>query len=998
MIRLVALILGIALFSNAAAIPIERKLYQLQHQNWKAKDGVPTSIGTIAQTDDGYLWLGTSNGLYRFDGVNFELYQPRVGELPRGYVYNIRAQPGVGLWVGWGLGGISLVREGVATTYGLAAGVSEGAWWGFDFDRQGNVWAAGIDGLLRFDGKQWQRIGDKDGFTARKASAVFVDQRGTVAAFSDQGLFLKPAHSQKFAPPLGHTDVRQPPQQDAQGRIYFMEESSIRVIDGLDRYEQPDHAPLFKGKPGQAQSMLVDRSGGLWYETITGLHRTSVSQPGLVESFSSKEGLSADAIACLFEDREGNIWVATFDGLDRFRQVDVNRVQPSDPSYTVSQSRLLAGSGKQMIVAAPGAEGGLLVLTPDGAIQNRDWLARHRQGRAQAVTRGNDGALLVADIQALHQLKDGTEKTIPWPADMGPVRLVRAVAQGRDGVIWISVAGGGVLQYQQNQWRRHTGLPGAGMQAAMALLADSKGRLWVGYQDNKIVMLENGKVHTYAGAQGGDLGRVGVLYEAAGTIIAGGEKGLAVYRGQQFQRWQADDNQFANTAAMILSRRGDLWVNSAAGTVWIPSAVQKIRAGSTLTRAQMTILDATDGRIGAANLLQRDSIAEAGDGKIWIANDTHIAWLDPQRLLPVATPPPALVDTLTADDQHFRSPLEVSLRPNTHALQINYSSPVLGTPERMRFRYQLEGYDKDWQEAGSRRQAFYTGIPPGQYRFRVIASNGNGRWSDEASSVQVTQEPAYYQTWWFRALMLALAASLIWLVIQLRMHRSARMLKLQMDARHGERERIARELHDTLLQGMQAMILGVDNAARRLSADASERAKFDHILEKAEAVLVDGREQVLDLRSHDASECGAFALIDKDGAVLAREAGLAFSCRESGKRRDLAPAASHEIYRIAMESITNTVRHAQASTLAVSMRYGYFALHLDIRDDGIGIAPEVLAARGIPGHFGLPGLFERAARLHGNLDIASADSAGTCIKLRVPAQVAYQRKSFIPFR
>jgi ligand-binding sensor domain-containing protein len=224
----------------------------------------------------------------------------------------------------------------------------------------------------------------------------------------------------------------------------------------------------------------------------------SVSQPGLVESFSSKEGLSADAIACLFEDREGNIWVATFDGLDRFRQVDVNRVQPSDPSYTVSQSRLLAGSGKQMIVAAPGAEGGLLVLTPDGAIQTR--LARHRKD-APRPSRGKRWRAPGRRHSGLAPTEDGTEKTIPACGHGAGAPGARGGARAR----WRDLdlgRGRRRLQYQQNQWRRHTGLPGAGMQAAMAPLADSKGRLWVGYQDNKIVMLENGKVHTYAGAQG----------------------------------------------------------------------------------------------------------------------------------------------------------------------------------------------------------------------------------------------------------------------------------------------------------------------------------------------------------------------------------------------------------------------------------------------------------------------------------------------------------------
>jgi len=997
MIRILVFIVGIVFSNYSTAIPIERKIYQLQHENWKAKDGAPASISTIAQTDDGYLWLGTSAGLYRFDGVNFELYQPRNGKFLQGPVYFIKAQPGVGLWIGWRLGGISLLRDGVVTNYGNEAGVSEGSWWGFDFDQQGHVWAAGVDGLLRFDGKKWHRIGIQDGFTARKASAVFVDKSGTVAAFSDQGLFLKAAERQVFAPPLGKTDVRQPPQQDSDGRIYFMEESSIRIINGLTRYERADNAPIFKGKPGQSQSMLVDRSGGLWYETLAGLHRTSASQPRSVETFNSKDGLSADTITCFLEDREGNIWVATQDGLDRFRQVDVNRVVPSDKSYSLGEGSLLAGNENLMTVAVPGTDGAWLALTPDGSIQNRAWLARHPRGRTQATAIGNDGAILVADSRALYKLKGGAETKIPWPADMGPVHLVRVITQGPDGVIWISIVGGGVLQYHQGQWARNIALPKNGTQAAMSMLSDSKGRLWLGYADNKIVLLENGKVQTFSAAQGGNLGRVGVIYEAAGNIIAGGEKGLAIYRNQQFHPWEIEGNKFVNASSMILSRTGDLWVNSAAGTVWIPSSLQKIANGSELTHSQFRVLDATDGRTGSANLLHDFSVAEAGDGKIWIASDSGVSWVDPSHLLKVPTPPSAVVDALIADDQNFRSPLDVKLRPNSHAIQINYSSSLLGTPERTRFKYQLEGYDKDWQDAGPRRQAFYTGVPPGRYRFRVIASNSDGPWSDEGRDVYITLEPAFYQTWWFRVLAAALVISLIGWGLQLRMRRNAKLFRVQMDARHGERERIAREMHDTLLQGMQALILGVDNAARRLSVNDPARERFDRILETAEAILTEGREQVFDLRGNDCSDIGAFALIEKDGMMLTREADLKFVCHELGKKRDLLPGASHEIYRIAMESMTNTVRHAQARTLVVSIRYNYFSLQLEILDDGIGISPEVLASRGVPGHFGIPGLFERAAKLDANLQIDSQVSVGTSVKLRVPAQVAYLRRSFMPF-
>ncbi|NYE62890.1 signal transduction histidine kinase/ligand-binding sensor domain-containing protein [Duganella sp. 1224] len=997
MLRIWVAVFCALLCGASFAIPLERKLSQLQHQSWTAKDGVPPSPGTMAQTDDGYLWLGTNAGLYRFDGVRFELFQPRSGSLPRGYVYFLKAQPGVGLWIGWGVGGISLVRDGAAINYGVEQGVSGGSWWGFDFDRQGGVWAAGVDGLVHFDGKQWRRIGQQQGFTAKKASAIFVDREGTVGAFSEQGLFLKPANSAVFHKPIGHTDVRQPPQLGPDGRIYFMEESSIRVIDSLARYEQADHAPIFKGKPGAAQSMLIDRSGSLWYETQAGLHRTDPDHPAMTERFRKTDGLSADIIYSFFEDREGNIWLATSDGIDRFRQVDVNRVTPSLGTYVLGQSHLLAGDGNVMTAVTPNFDGGWVALTPDGVVQNTDWLKRHPGGHAQSGIRVPDGSFLLADRAGLHRVwPNKKEETIGWPADMGPVHLVRQVIQDRDGAPWISVVATGVYQYKDGQWRRHAALPKEGKQTPMSMLADSQGRLWFGYPDNKIALLQDGKVSLLSPAQGMDLGRVLLLYEADGQVIAGGERGLAVYRKQRFQAWKVSGHTFMDVAAIVVTKAGDVWINAASGTVRITGGLRDFLQGVPSAPSQVRVFDAIDGRLGVSSVLQNFSVAEAGDGKIWLADGGGLSWIDPAHLLKAPLPPPVTVESLKAGEQHFRLPSNVTLAPGARDVQLNYSSPILGTPERMRFRYRLDGYDTEWRDAGARRQAFYTGLPPGQYHFRVIAANGGDHWSEEGPGLRFTLTPNFYQTLWFKALCAGAAAWLVWLAFQLRLKQTAKAFKAQLEARHGERERIARELHDTLLQGMQALILGVDSAAKRLPPDEPARARLDRLLLQADIVLSEGRKQVLDVRGTEVYDEGVFALLSRDGAVLAKDGEVQFASQVFGKQRELQPASSHEIYRIGMEAIVNAVRHARASKLTVTMRYTRFALHLDIGDDGVGMPPQVLEQRGTPGHFGLPGLYERASRLDAELHIVSRPGAGTVVGLRVPARLAYARRSLLP--
>ena len=272
-----------------------------------------------------------------------------------------------------------------------------------------------------------------------------------------------------------------------------------------------------------------------------------------------------------------------------------------------------------------------------------------------------------------------------------------------------------------------------------------------------------------------------------------------------------------------------------------------------------------------------------------------------------------------------------------------------------------------------------------------MASNAEDDWSEEGRGLYFTVQPAFHQTAWFKALLAGGALIFIWLLYRLRMRQVGLTIKRQMDARHAERERIARELHDTLLQGTQAMIMRVHTASMSLPPNDPVFEKIQLALTQADAILAEGRDQVHDLRGADLYDAGAMPLIQRDGAVLAAEAGLQFIWRSSGSSRALQPAASHEIYRIAMEVIANAVRHSKGTRITVEVRYRLRGLHLQISDDGIGIPDAVLAAGKVHGHFGLPGLRERAARLHATLLIGSGAGRGTKVDLRVPARLCYSR-------
>ena len=996
---------------QAHAIAPDRKLWQLNHKSWTAKDGVPTSITSIAQTADGYLWLGTATGLYRFDGARFEEYRPAIGTYPNSSVYFLKAQPGGGLWIGWQHSGISFLHHGVLRNFSSAevGAVADGTVWGFDFTPDGSVWAAGINGIARYDGKRWRTLGADAGYTAKKTSAVFVDRAGRVGAFSEQGLFIWEPGATRFAAPIGKTDTRQPPQQGPDGRIYFMEDRGIRVIDSLARYDEPDHPLIYREMSGGTGSMLIDRDNRLWFDTVKGgVHRAdpdnrnAFDADGLragTDTFSNSDGLTGNLVSLFYEDSEGSMWVATGNGLDRFRQVDINVLRAPDNKLRVDGAGLLAGPDDTIWLGRNSPRLGLLRMGPDGRR-----IASPYNDSGGALAYGPDGALWSVGWRTVRRLgPDGRTTTVALPPDMGPVSRIHRIMPDADGGLWASLVGGGIYRYRDGKWERPVALPGEGKRSAMSMVTDGAGRRWFGYGDNLIVRLADGKATQFASAQGMELGAVSVLYLHEGQLWAAGRSGVALLRGEAFVPLRLTATDAVNVSGMLIDGGGDMWLNTSRGLLRLPAAQVRAAVASGAPVTQARLFDATDGLAGVATLLQPQSLALAGDGKIWLATRENVGWLDPAALMPVPAPAAVLIQAISAAGMQHRDPAQrtsvLQLPPNSRDVRIDYASTILNTPERVRFKYRLLGYDEQWQDAGLRRQAFYTGLAPGDYRFQVMAEHGEGNWGPQGDGLRFTVLPAYYQTWWFRALMGALAALAVWLLYRWRLRRVELRFRERIEARQAERERIARELHDTLLQGTQAMILRFHSAAIALPAQDPARALMDRALEQADHMLVEGRERVHDLRASDHFGVGVAALIERDGAALAREAGVQFTLHEHGDPRPILPATCHELYRIAIEAVSNAARHAQARAIVVEVRYEFGGVGLTVSDDGRGVPADVLQRGHAEGHWGLPGMRERAARVMATLQIVSPPGKGTRVTLRIPAKLAYaaSRTRWLPW-
>jgi signal transduction histidine kinase len=385
---------------------------------------------------------------------------------------------------------------------------------------------------------------------------------------------------------------------------------------------------------------------------------------------------------------------------------------------------------------------------------------------------------------------------------------------------------------------------------------------------------------------------------------------------------------------------------------------------------------------------------EGTDGRLWFATAQGVVWLDPKRIPTRPLPPTSVILSITANEHTYGLPASepIKLPPHTVNLQFAYTAPGLAIPERVRFRYKLEGSDKEWRDAGLRREASYTNLGPGSYRFHLIASNGEGIWNQPGAVTAFIIQPALYQTHWFYAFCVCAALGLLGELYRLRLRQISARLSAQMqgrlEVRFAERERIARELHDTLLQGFQGLTLHFQAVMEQIPDREPARQSMKKALTYADAVLLEGRQRVRELRPEGSDIHELSQQIAAYGEELAKDRAIAFNVTVVGSPQPLHPVVSDEIYRIAREGLANAFRHSQASKIEVEITYHAASVCLRVRDDGDGIGPEILES-GKEGHWGLSGMRERAHNIGAQLNILSNPGSGTEVDLTLPAKVAY---------
>lgn len=998
--RVLLWVAGLALLATAPARAIDpsRSLAQLQHMSWTVRDGAPTYVQMIAQTEDGFLWFATGSGVIRFDGVQFERYIPATGEpLPEAPVTSLLALPDNALMIGWFFGGATLIRDGHVTNYAEEDGYPSGTTYGFLQDRTGHLWAAVSSALTRFDGERWRRIGADWDFDER-AIALFMDRDGTIGAFTDDTLMLLPNGSTRFLPTGGKSTTRAPIVQGPDGTHYLSDLRGIRSISSLDGYDRMDGPWIVQvSAPRDTIRLLADLDGSVWFASDQGVGRIAHPQRKTpdVEYFSISEGLSDVSADYLFEDREGSVWVATPSGIDRFRV-----------GSFVPPTGLLRTGFPAMI---PDAEGGLWFagfghdlrhLNRDGTVTQVAplWATSAYADSEGGVWFGSQP--LAPRTAELFRLTGRELEQVAPPSDIPPGVDIQAITKGPDGAIWVSIIRRGVYRRVGSEWMLARDLVDEGTRAATAMTTDSAGRIWFAYVGNRVALWENDTARHFSAADGLDIGNVLLIYEKGAHLWAAGERGLALFDGKRFQSFRTvEPNVLRGITGAAETAEGDLWLHGLDGAILLKGV--EVRKAVEQSGYAMTyrLFSHEDGLLGSPTEIRPlPTLVQGADGRLWFATKRGPHVLDPRKVATNTIPPTVLVKSVVAGSAAHLETRSLELPAMTSRLEFDYTTTSLAAARQIRFRYRLDGVDSDWQEAGTRRQAFYTNLGPGRYRFHVIAANEDGVWNMSAASVDIRIAPAWFQTPWFYSLCVLAAVGSVALLYRARMRQVRVRVQGRLEERLLERERIARELHDTLIQSFQGLVLTFSAAMRRIPEGQLARTQMEKALLRADEALAEGRDRVHELRSPMNLQGDLVtALRDAAGDLQHLQPSVSIEVLVRGTPRALHPLVLEEAYRIGREALTNAFHHAQAPSVAVEIAYEGAHLRLHVRDHGRGIDGETLAKGGAPGHWGMLGMRERAQKLGARLLIRSGAGAGTDVELDIPAAVAYREPGAVPW-
>jgi signal transduction histidine kinase len=724
----------------------------------------------------------------------------------------------------------------------------------------------------------------------------------------------------------------------------------------------------------------------IWVGTTRGLLR--INAKGI--SFSEENELrGGGGINVLFEDREGNLWIGGARGLGRIRDsafvtyspVSDRRFEHNGPVYVDAEGRTWM---------AP-TQGGLYVLQ-NGRVQPVTSIPPNEvvysiSGRADVVWVGRQRGGLTR-----LQFRNGAIASQSYTKANGLAQnSVYAVHESHDGSVWAATLNGGVSKFKDGQFTTYTTTDGLASNTVSSILETRDGAMWFA-TPNGLSSFSNGRWRTYTTVEGLPSPEVNCPFEdSSGTLWSGTSAGLAFFASNRFQvPHESPDVLREQIVGMAEDKSGKFWIATSGHVLRVPR--DKLVSG-VVKAVDAREYDQADGLESTEGVKRSQSVVSDSAGRIWFSLRSGLSVVDPSHITDYSVPALPHIEAITADNNPVNLAGSVRIPPSPRRITFEYTGLSLAAPGRIRFRYFLEGFDRSWSEPVATREAVYTNLGAHSYRFRVVASNSEGLWSESEAAVGFEVEPTAWQTWWFRIGSAALILLLVWCVYLYRLRQLATEFNIRLEERVGERTRVARELHDTLLQSFHGLLLRFQTVSNLLPA-GEPKQKLDNAIDQAAEAITEGRDAVQGLRSSTTVTNDLAGAITTLGAELARSKlnpnAAEFHVEVEGTPRDLHPILRDEVYRIAGEALRNALHHAHAQRIEVEIRYDERQLRFRVRDDGKGIDPKLLHEDGRAGHFGLGGMRERAKLMGGKLAVWSELDSGTEVELRIPASRAYE--------
>lgn len=971
---------------SAFALHPSVEISQYVHDRWTAENGLlGGSIYAICQSSDGYLWIGTERGLVRFDGSHFTLIQqPIAGTAPLGPVLGLVSDTAGNMWIRLEDLRLLLYRDGhfedaTARFHLLQIPYTAMA---NDYEH-GILLANGYEQTLQYSGGKFVTVvatgqipnavislaqtRDQTIWLGTRDNGLFrmVDGRpesvsndlndakiNTLLPAISGGLWIGTDHGLRYWD--GHQLVELPlPAPVRQLQILtLLQDSDLNIWAGTDhgliciRPDGTTSLALLHDGPGyEVTTIFEDREGAIWYGGSAGLDRL---QNGTFTTYTTAQGMPTDKIGPVWADSEGQTWFAPVSGgLYWIEKGQVHKVTAEGLADDVVYS--ISGGGGEIWVGRQ--HGVLTVLTQNGdSFTARTYTQANglAPSGVYSVCRERDGTVWAGTISGgVSRLKDGVITNF---TDSNGVSLnsINSMLEGYDGTMWFATPFG-LVSYSQGRWTNYPVEDGTPAPNVETIIQDSGHVLWLATSEG-LGVLSSGKVRILEGLPG-------PLREQILGI--------------------AED------------RLGFLWIVTSDHVLQVNR--DELLKG-TITASNIRSYGIEDGLKGVEGVSRDRSVVTDASGRIWMSLNRGLSVADPRLTIDSSAPVGVRINEVLAGGVPIDFQAAPKIPPGDGSVTFNYAGMSLSNLDRIRYRYKLEGFNRDWSAVTASPRVTYTNLDPGFYRFRIIASNGLGLWNGPETDVSFVIARAFWQTWWFRVLCGVAGMLLILALYQLRLYRHTKQLNMRFQERLAERTRIAQELHDTLLQGVLSASLQLDVADEHLPENSPAKPVLRRVLRIMGRISEEGRNTVRGLRISEGEKSSLEIAFSQMRQELAMDEKVGYRVMTNGGSRAVRPLIRDEVYRVGREALVNACLHAQASNIEVEVEYASRHLRVLVRDDGRGIDPQVLDS-GREGHWGLRGMRERSENIGASLKLRSRVGMGTEVELTVPGKIAFESEA-----